>query len=143
MTVAAILATKGTAVITAAPDATLAEAVSVLADKRIGAVVVCDAKGKLRGILSERDVVRAMARDGAAALERPISSYMTTEVQTTDQTEAVPSLMERMTTSRFRHIPVLENGTLAGIVSIGDVVKHRVAEVEAEAHALREYIRAG
>jgi CBS domain-containing protein len=143
MTVAAILDTKGTNVVLASPATTMAEAVALLAGKRIGALVVCDAAGTLCGILSERDVVRALARDGGAALERPLADYMTAEVETTERAEIMPSLMERMTDGRFRHMPVVEDGRLLGIVSIGDVVKFRVAEIEAEAHAMREYIRAG
>jgi len=143
MTVAAILATKGTSVISTLPTTAMAEAVRVLADKRIGALVVCDEDGALRGILSERDVVHALARHGAGALAQPVSSCMTTNVQTAGRSDTVPALMESMTNGRFRHMPVVETGRLVGIVSIGDVVKHRVAEVEAEAHAMREYIRAG
>jgi CBS domain-containing protein len=143
MTVAAILDTKGTSVVTASPAMTMTEAVALLAGKHIGALVVRDDAGALRGILSERDVVRALARDGGAALARPLADYMTAEVETTERAEIMPSLMERMTNGRFRHMPVMEEGRLLGIVSIGDVVKFRVAEIEAEAHAMREYIRAG
>jgi CBS domain-containing protein len=143
MTVAAILDVKGTSVVTVSPETPLTEAVALLAAKRIGAVVVCDETRTLRGILSERDVVRALARDGNAALTGAVGDYMTRNVQTTERAEIMPSLMERMTNGRFRHMPVVEQGRLLGIVSIGDVVKFRVAEVEAEAHAMREYIRAG
>jgi CBS domain-containing protein len=143
MNVAAILATKGTDVVTAPLGKTLAAAAALLTERRIGAVLVCDEAGALRGILSERDIVRALARDGADALARPIGSYMTADVETTDRDEAIPTLMERMTNGRFRHMPVIEDGCIAGVVSIGDVVKHRVAEIEAEAHAMREYIQAG
>lgn len=143
MNVAAILATKGTEIVSAAPGERLVAVVARLAERRIGAVVVRDGAGALCGILSERDVVHALARDGAAALDRPLADYMTAAVETTDRDEPIPTLMERMTNGRFRHVPVMEGGRLAGIVSIGDVVKHRVAEIEAEAHAMREYIQAG
>jgi CBS domain-containing protein len=143
MNVAAILAAKGTEVVSITPERTLAEAVALLAGKRIGALVVSRGGGAIAGILSERDIVRALSRAGAAALAASVADYMTADVMTTERDEPMPSLMERMTEGRFRHMPVVEDGRVVGIVSIGDVVKHRVAEIEAEAHAMREYIRAG
>jgi CBS domain-containing protein len=141
--VQAILAAKGTEVVSIAPERTLADAVALLAQRRIGALVVSDGAGRLAGILSERDVVRALAAAGADALATSVRAHMTTPVATTTHEEPMPSLMERMTEGRFRHMPVMAEGEIVGIISIGDVVKHRVAEIEAEAHAMREYIRAG
>ena len=92
------------------------------------------------GILSERDIVRAVARGGAAALEHPVSQHMTGKVVTCTRQTTINELMDEMTQRKFRHMPVVENGRLCGIISIGDVVKHRVAEIEAEHQALREYI---
>jgi CBS domain-containing protein len=144
MNVQAILAAKGTEVVSIAPERTLADAVALLAARRIGALVVVSAGGgHLAGILSERDIVRALAAAGADALAAAVGDHMTTKVATTTAEEPMPSLMERMTEGRFRHMPVLADGRLVGIVSIGDVVKHRVAEIEAEADSLREYIQAG
>ena len=140
MTVERILANKGRQVVTVRPDITIAEAARTLAEKRIGAVVVADGTAPVLGIFSERDIVRALAAEGAAALERPISRYMTADVVTCTSASAVNGLMELMTEGKFRHVPVVEGGRLAGIVSIGDVVKHRVAEIETESQALREYI---
>ncbi|HVV93988.1 MAG TPA: CBS domain-containing protein [Hyphomicrobiales bacterium] len=143
MNVQAILAAKGTDVVSIAPERTLAEAVALLASRRIGALVVSAGGGRLAGILSERDIVRALAAAGAEALASAVGDHMTTTVATTTDEEPMPSLMERMTEGRFRHMPVMADGRVVGVVSIGDVVKHRVAEIEAEAHAMREYIQAG
>ena len=140
MTVATILKTKGSHVEIIDPDRTLGEAAKILDERRIGAVVVVDGAGKVQGILSERDIVKAAARSGAAALQERVAEHMTTAVETTETQEPMVSIMERMTHGRFRHMPVLEEGRLIGIVSIGDVVKHRLAEIEAEASAMREYI---
>jgi CBS domain-containing protein len=140
MTVRAILTFKGRDCVTISPDATLGEAARVLSQKRIGAVVITGAERRVAGILSERDIVHAVATNGAAALEQPVSSAMTREVVTCSEEETIPNLMQRMTSGRFRHIPVVERGRLAGIVSIGDVVKYRLAELEREHEALREYI---
>jgi CBS domain-containing protein len=141
MTVKAILARKGTDVVTADPNTSLAEAVKVLAENRIGAVVVTDAERRVFGILYERDIVRAFAEKGAAALAAPIAEVMTRDVVTCGITDAVSEIMERMTNGRFRHVPVVDQGQLAGIVSIGDVVKTRVDEMEQESAALRDYIQ--
>jgi CBS domain-containing protein len=142
MTVAHILKIKGRDIITLPPHRTMAEAIRTLADKRIGAVVIAGADGAIVGILSERDVVRAMAEDGPDGLSHPVSRHMTARVETARESDSVHEIMERMTTGKFRHIPVVEDGRIAGIISIGDVVKHRLAEMEAEARAMRDYISA-
>ena len=140
MNVAAILKTKGGAVVTAKPDDTLKDIAMQLAAKRIGAIVIVGARGQVEGILSERDIVRAVADRGAACLPETASRAMTREVITCSPADSVDHLMQTMTTGRFRHVPILENGQLVGIVSIGDVVKHRIAEVEEEASALKSYL---
>lgn len=141
MTVKAILSRKGSDVVTADPNATLAEAVRILAARRIGAVVVTGADRRIVGILSERDVVRVLGDKGPSALDLPIAEVMTRKVTTCSMRDTVAELMERMTEGKFRHMPVLDDGRLAGIVSIGDVVKWRVHEIEDESDALRDYIR--
>ena len=140
MHVAAILKAKGRAVETVTGNVTLAEVARRLTTHRIGAVVVCGARGDVIGIVSERDVVRMLAQHGQDALSRAAREAMTTAIETCREADTIDELMSRMTTGRFRHLPVVENGELAGIVSIGDVVKHRVAEVELEANAMRDYI---
>ncbi|MCE4224805.1 CBS domain-containing protein [Methylobacterium sp. C25] len=140
MTVARILAEKGTTVATVAPHRTIDEAIHLLAEKRIGAVVVSDDERKVIGILSERDVMRALAEAGAAAFDAPVSRYMTSKVTTCTRSTTIEEVMEVMTEGRFRHLPVVEDGQLAGVVSIGDVVKRRIATVEAEHQAMRDYI---
>ncbi|MEI9996801.1 MAG: CBS domain-containing protein [Rhizomicrobium sp.] len=142
MLVKHILGEKGREVIAISADATLSEAARLLARKRIGAVVVRDAAGALAGIISERDVVRAVAEESVSALARPVSAYMTRAVATCSDCDTVQDLMEMMTIGRFRHVPVLDNGLVTGIVSIGDVVKTRIAETVQEAASLREYITA-
>lgn len=142
MHVAAILKDKGRAVETVGAGVTLAEIVSRLTHRRIGAVIVEGARGEVAGIVSERDIVRALAEGGAAALAWSASKVMTRNVVTARETDTIDELMSRMTEGRFRHLPVVEGGKLVGIVSIGDVVKHRVAEVELEASAMRDYISA-
>lgn len=140
MNVAHILGNKGREVVTVQPYRTLGEATRTLAEKRIGAVVVTGADGSLLGILSERDIIRALGAEGGGALETPVSRAMTAKVVTCRPDTSVDELMEIMTSGRFRHVPVLDGGRVAGIVSIGDVVKHRVAEIEAESQAMRDYI---
>lgn len=140
MTVKHVLSEKGGQVVTIAPARSLAEAAQLLAQRRIGAVVVSEDGARVGGILSERDIVRAVAREGAKALEAPVSAYMTRDVVTTVPETPMDDLMEIMTTGKFRHVPILVDGRLAGIVSIGDVVKHRLAAIEAETQALKEYI---
>jgi CBS domain-containing protein len=141
MTVKAILSRKGTDVVTAEPTATLGDAVKTLGAHRIGALVVTGADRRIVGILSERDVVRVLAEKGPQALAAPIGEVMTRRVMTCSGSDTVIELMERMTEGKFRHLPVVEQGRLAGIVSIGDVVKSRVHEMEQESAALRDYIR--
>lgn len=140
MTVARILAEKGRSVVTVEPQRTLDEAIHLLAEKRIGAVVVSDAEGAVLGILSERDIMRALARQGAGALDALVSEHMTATVVTCARDTTVEDVMHLMTDGRFRHVPVLEEGRLAGLISIGDVVKRRIAAVEAEHQAMRDYI---
>ena len=143
MQVKHILHEKGSEVIGIASDATLSEAVCLLAGKRIGAVIVRGANGNLAGILSERDVVRAVAEESVAALARPVSAYMTRAVATCTEADSVDNLMEMMTRGRFRHVPVLgTEDRLIGIISIGDVVKSRIEETVREVVTLREYISA-
>jgi CBS domain-containing protein len=140
MTVGIILAEKGRETFTIEPSASLADAVKVLADKRIGAALILGADRRIAGILSERDIVRALAERGAGALNEPVSQTMTRKVETCNEHEAVVSIMERMTAGKFRHMPVVDQGRLVGVVSIGDVVKHRVKEMESESVAMRDYI---
>jgi len=140
MTVKAILSRKGRDVVTIAPTASLSEAAKLLGERRIGAVVVTGADHRVAGILSERDIVRALGLRGAAALDENVAAVMTRKVTTCNEADTVVAIMERMTTGKFRHVPVVEQGKLIGVISIGDVVKHRVEEIEGETNALREYI---
>jgi CBS domain-containing protein len=140
MTVSIILAGKGRDVVTIEPNATLADAVKLLAEKRIGAVVILGADRRIVGILSERDIVRALAENGRDALDGPVSAAMTRKVSTCHERENISTIMERMTIGKFRHIPVADQGRLVGIVSIGDIVKHRLGEVERDSAAMRDYI---
>lgn len=140
MKVEAILDAKGHDVVTVSPNHLVSDVVRVLAEKRIGAVVVTDAGGGVAGIITERDVVRALAGQGAAALDAPVSEIMTRKVVTASSSDTIDSLSERMTRGKFRHIPILFGARLVGIVSIGDVVKHRIESIEAEASAMRDYI---
>lgn len=142
MLVKHVLVEKGRDVIAISADSTLSEAARLLARKRIGAIVVRDASGALAGILSERDVVRAVADESVSALARPVSAYMTRAVATCSETDSIQDLMEMMTIGRFRHVPVVENDQVTGMISIGDVVKTRIAETVREAESLREYISA-
>ena len=141
MNVKTILSLKGSQVTTIEPHATLEAAVAMLAKHRIGALVVLGADQRLIGILSERDIVRVLAEQGAGALKQPLAQVMTRKVVTCSQTDTVDVLMQRMTTGKFRHVPVLEQDRLVGIISIGDVVKHRLSEIEHESAALRDYIQ--
>jgi CBS domain-containing protein len=140
MTISIILASKGREVVTIAPNASLASAVGLLVEKRIGAVLILGAERRVVGILSERDVVRALAERGAGALEEPVSQTMTRKVSTCNENESVFNIMERMTDGKSRHVPVVDQGQLVGIVSIGDVVKHRLNEMERESTAMHDYI---
>ncbi|HZY49225.1 MAG TPA: CBS domain-containing protein [Devosia sp.] len=139
MQVETILQTKGRAVHTVTADTSLADAVTMLTERRIGAVVVLDGK-KVVGILSERDIVRHLGKDWAALASRPVRDVMTSAVVTTGRYATVTEIMEQMTERRIRHVPVVEGGELVGIVSIGDVVKRKIEETEQEATALKEYI---
>jgi CBS domain-containing protein len=143
MNVAAILKYKGRAVTTAPPTITLLDAARRLALRRIGAIVVVDARGELVGIISERDIIRALSEAGPDCAERPVAEFMTRHVVTCRETDTLDELMAMMTARRFRHLPVVTDGDLVGIISIGDVVKHHVAEIEMEATAMRDYIAHG
>jgi CBS domain-containing protein len=134
---------KGRTITTATPDATLAEAVRILAEARVGALVVCNKDQSVEGIISERDVVRTLAAHGAAALDQPLSRFMTKDVRTCGEHDTVEFLMNEMTRHRFRHMPVVDGRRLVGIVSIGDVVKQRIAAADLEAASMREYIATG
>jgi CBS domain-containing protein len=140
MDVKTILSLKGTDVTTGSPSMTLREVCTCLAENRIGAIVVTDASAAVVGIISERDIVKSVARSGPAVLDESAGSHMTSNVVTCTPQSTVHSVMETMTRGRFRHLPVVENGKLTGIVSIGDVVKHRMAEIEREAEEIRNYI---
>jgi len=140
MTVARILATKGRDVVTTQPHRTLMEVAQLLGGKGIGAVVVADPGRHVLGIISERDIIRAVSRDGAAALDHAVSKHMTAKVFTVNEDTPVEKVMETMTNGRFRHVPVTTDGALVGLVSIGDVVKYHVNEIESEHKALRDYI---
>ena len=139
-TVARILGEKGRDVFTTQPHHTLKEVVELLAEKGVGAVVVSDASLSVLGILSERDVVRVIAKHGASALDDPVSRYMTSKVITVTRDDTIDHLMQTMTAGRFRHVPIVKDGRLIGIVSIGDVVKRHVDALDSERQALREYI---
>lgn len=144
MQVRHILRDKGREVVTIGSDATLSEAARLLARRRIGAVVVSDGERGVAGILSERDIVRALAEQSVAALGQSVSRHMTRAISVCSETDTVDELMELMTHGRFRHMPVFDDSDrLCGIVSIGDVVKSRIAETVREAASLREYIVAG
>jgi len=140
MTVAAILRGKPERLIGLAESQTLGDAAKLLTQERIGALVVRSAAGEMIGILSERDIVRAAAKHGAAVLDQPVSSMMTRDVICCAPQDSVADVMSMMTAKRFRHLPVKSNGKLIGMVSIGDVVKQRVEDAEVEAAQLREYI---
>jgi CBS domain-containing protein len=138
---AAKSATMGGDVIGIEPAATLETAARLLSKHRIGAVVIRGAGGRLAGILSERDIVRALAADGAAALRQSVGQAMTRDVVTCAEDDTCAEIMERMTSRKFRHLPVLRDNSLVGLISIGDVVKQRVDEIERESEAMRDYIR--
>lgn len=143
MNVAAILKSKGGAVTTASRDTPIETIAGLLAKNRIGAVVIVSGDGKVEGIVSERDIVRAISTRGSMCLEETADGIMTRAVTTCGSDEPLDRLMSTMTTGRFRHVPVVDGGRLTGIVSIGDAVKHHIAEVELEASALKSYVLAG
>ncbi|MET1410964.1 CBS domain-containing protein [Roseibium sp. HPY-6] len=140
MTVAAILSGKGHETITASSETPLSDICETLAKNKIGAVVVCAGDKSIEGIVSERDVVRAIGTQGTSSLNLPVSSVMTKEVMTCEEHHSVNEVMARMTQGRFRHMPVVKDGKLTGVISIGDVVKHKIAQVELEAEQMRNYI---
>lgn len=142
MTLSVVLAAKGRDVTTAPPDQTLRETVRTLGRLKIGAVVVVDGERRVRGIVSERDIIRAVAVRDLTVLDDPVSGHMTTRVETATPDSGVLEALERMTAGRFRHLPVTEDGKLAGLVSIGDLVKYRLSEMEKENRAMRDYITA-
>lgn len=140
MTVKSILAEKGTEVLTIGKETTVSEAVALLAKHRIGALVVTDAGGIIRGIISERDVIRHIAEDGVEALNHQVASVMTANVKVCTESHTVNDVMEIMTRGRFRHMPVERSGKLIGVISIGDVVKRKIEETEREAEQIKQYI---
>ena len=140
MTVRAILDTKGHQVQSVEPDAKLSAAIKILSERRIGAVLVLS-QGRIEGILSERDVVRVLGERGAAVLDEPVSATMTRKVVSCREKDTVSDIMETMTRGKFRHLPVVEDDRVVGLISIGDVVKWRVGEYEREQEALRDYIK--
>lgn len=141
MIVDTILSNKGNNVVTMEPTATLADAAALLSKHRIGAVLVTGADKRIVGIVSERDIVRMLAEYAASALSLPLNDVMTRKVVTCRRTDTIAGLMERMTEGKFRHLPVEEDGKILGIVSIGDVVKLRLREMEKEQSAMRDYIQ--
>ena len=143
MHVEGLLSSKGAGVVTVASASTVAEVVATLAEHRVGALVVSDDGARVDGIVSERDIVRALAERGADLLGEGVATIMTSEVVTCDLATTVDELSSSMTERRIRHVPVVVDGRLAGIVSIGDVVKDRMRELEAEAQTLHEYISHG
>ena len=143
MNIAQLLKAKGRAVTTARPDVKLLDIVTSLASKRIGAIVIVGEKGEVAGIISERDVIHALAKSSEAVLEDSVSKHMTREVVTCQESTTIDEMMELMTQGRFRHVPVMEDGALIGIISIGDVVKNHIAEVEMEVTAMRGYFATG
>jgi CBS domain-containing protein len=140
MTVRAILDTKGHNILSVEPETKLSAAVKILSERRIGAVLVMSG-GRIEGILSERDIVRVLGERGAAVLDEPVSTVMTRKVVSCREKDTVSSIMERMTSGKFRHLPVIEDDKVVGLISIGDVVKWRVKEFENEQEALQNYIK--
>jgi CBS domain-containing protein len=140
MTVRSILDSKGHQILSVGPEAKLADAIKILSERKIGAVLVMSA-GRIEGILSERDIVRVLSERGAGVLDEPVSSVMTRKVVSCRQSDTVAGIMEMMTLGKFRHLPVVEGDRVVGLISIGDVVKWRVQEYENEQEALRTYIK--
>lgn len=139
MTVRRIINEKGANVITVAPDSLLSGVAEILAQKRIGAVVVVE-NGAICGIASERDIVRAVAKEGGEGLNKSVRAWMSAKVTVCALDDTINDVMQMMTAGRFRHVPVVEDSKLVGIISIGDVVKRRIEDVEREAEQIREYI---
>jgi CBS domain-containing protein len=140
MSIAQILKTKGNAVISINKDFPIIDGIKVMSEKRIGAVLVRNDAGEICGVLSERDIVRELAVSGKDLMDMPVSSIMTKEIFTCTSDQSVNEAMAIMTAKRFRHLPVVDDGELVGMISIGDVVKKRIAESENEAEALKLYI---
>ena len=140
MTVRAILDSKGHHVLSVEPGAKLGDAIKLLSERRIGAVLVIS-QGRMEGILSERDIVRVLGERGAGVMDEAVSTVMTRKVISCREKDTVSEIMETMTNGKFRHLPVVEDGKVVGLISIGDVVKWRVGEYEREQEALREYIK--
>lgn len=143
MTVALILKGKGSRILSANPEAPLVDISKKLAENKIGCIVIVDSNGALCGIVSERDIVRTIAQNGPSVLSEPVSSCMTKNVVTCTENNTVEDIMSEMSKGRFRHMPVIKDDQLIGLVSIGDVVRARIAEAEMEAAAMRQYIAAG
>lgn len=141
MTVRSILDAKGHHVESIQPGAKLSDAVKLLGEKKIGAVLVLNMGGRIEGILSERDIVRVLSERGADVLDEPVSAVMTRKVVSCRSADTVAAIMEMMTIGKFRHLPVVEDGKLVGLISIGDIVKQRVQDYESEQEALRDYIK--
>ena len=140
MNVSAILKQKGRDVETVLPTATVMQAAAVLAQRKIGAVVVVDERNGVQGIVSERDIIRVLAQSGPQVLTTAVSQMMTRNVVSCSEHDTLAQLMSAMTSGRFRHLPITRDGVLAGIISIGDVVKYHLSEIEMEASAMKEYI---
>lgn len=143
MNVGTILKFKGSEVISIAADETVAKAAQLLTNRRIGALVVGSGKGDIVGMFSERDVVSGISKHGASVLTQPVSTLMTRNVVTCNPSDTIVDVMGKMTDRRIRHLPVVANDQLLGVISIGDLVKQRISETENEAEALREYISTG
>ena len=143
MSVSHILKHKGRDVITASPEATVKQVAEMLSAKRIGAVIISSGNDKIDGIVSERDIVRAIGLEGAAALEKPVSSVMTKDVRSCGDEDTETELMALMTRHRIRHLPVVNQGKLSGMISIGDVVKFRIEQIERDAEDMKAYIAGG
>ncbi|MFZ1814245.1 MAG: CBS domain-containing protein [Rhizobiaceae bacterium] len=143
MTVASILASKGRDVLTASPDDSISDIIDTLAEKKIGAIVITQKDGAVCGIVSERDIVRVISGRGAGVLDQPVSSCMTRKVLSCSESDTIDTVMEIMTSNSFRHLPVTTSGKLAGIISIGDVVKRKIEQAERDAEELRNYIATG
>lgn len=140
MSVSDILSGKGHSVVTISHDETLNDAVHLLAAKKIGAVVVLNGEESVCGILSERDIVRDIAKQGATVLSQKVATCMTKKVVSCQSSDSIDSLMAKMTAGKFRHLPVIDSGKLAGIISIGDVVKRKIERAEQEAEEIKRYI---
>ncbi len=143
MSVANILGEKGRNVVTMQGSVSLLDVARSLSTNKIGAVIVSDDGVSVDGIVSERDIVNAVAKNGAEVLLRPVAKFMTRNVITCQDGDAIENLMEKMTKGRFRHLPVVNDGKLDGVISIGDVVKMRIAEAQSVADAMRDYIATG